>query len=264
MILLSGKQIKESYQLELKSMLEQTTLSFFLYSDPLNEDCQSYLKSIKRMLDSFQITYVETFYDRTLSEEENLRRFQENIQDHAVLLARPLPCQNEEAFIESIPSAQDPDMLTQINRGRLYGGDLDYLPATAKSAQRIVRHYQIPLQGKKVTVVGRSISVGLPLFAFFLKENATVTLCHSKTSKEDLRQALINADIIALASGVKNLVDPSWLDSKKVVIDCGYSDGTGDLNFIPENVFAYTPVPGGVGALTSYCLLENALKIQKK
>ena len=266
MIILNAKEILPSFKEALKEKSLETPLSFLLYSEKENADCQSYIKSIKRMLDAFDIPYTESFYDNNKTDDENLLNFKEEIQNRAVLIARPLPTRREEDFIRLIPSAQDPDMLTEINRGKLYGGDLSYLPATAKSVLKIMEYFRLSSQGKKVTILGRSISVGLPLFEYFLKSDATVTLCHSKPTKEDLKNAVMQCDILVLATGVKNLIDSSWLDSSKIIIDCGFGNGSGDLNFIPnENqAYAYTPVPGGVGVLTSYCLLENAFIIRNK
>ena len=264
MKVLSGKEIRPLLKEEIINKLQEKKISFLLYLDKENEDCNAYLKSIEKLLSSFSIEYRVSYYDKNKNEEENLLEFKNEIKDSSVLILRPLGVKNEKSFIDSIPSSKDPDMLTDINRGILFSGNLNYLPATAKSVEQIVKHYHVETKGKKVLVVGRSLSVGLAMFELFQVLDATVTLAHSKTSEEDLKLYAKQADIIVLASGRKNLIKREWLSKKTTIIDCGYSYNSGDLGFVPEEdeLVAYTPVPGGVGSLTSYCLLLNALNIK--
>lgn len=266
MKILSGKEIKPLLEAEIQKELTNIDLSFYLYSDPDNLDCRAYLNSIKRTLTRFSIPFFEGFYQKDLSEEENLSIFRSEIQNHAVLIARPLNIKSENEFIESIPSLQDPDMLTTINRGKLFGGDLSFLPATASSVMQILSHYDICLNNIKATVIGRSLSVGLPVFELLQKKNATVSLLHSKTKKEIFEQEVKQSTLLVLATGKPGLISKELLDSSKIIIDCGYASGSGDLGFQPkeEQAFAYTPVPGGVGPLTSLCLLLNAIHLKEK
>ena len=262
-MILSGKALRPYLEEEIKEGLQKTPLSFYLYVDPSKEDCVAYLRSIKKLLDKFAIPYREGIYHPEWDFEKNLSTLREECRNSQVMLFRPL-CKEEDKFIQAIPSLQDPDMLTDINRGKLASGDLDYLPATARSAMEILERYQISLEGKNAVVIGRSLSVGLPCFLYALKKNASVTLLHSKTPEEERHKRIQQADILFLASGKPDLVSPSDLHEGQVIIDCGYSSGSGDLGFIPSDDISYTPVPGGVGSLTSYCLLLNALTLEKK
>lgn len=266
MKVLSGKEIRPFLKTEIEENLKRIPLSFYLYLDPNNPDCVSYSKSLVRLLSSFSIPYEIGHYDNGLSEEENLSVFSSSIRNHSVLLLRPLPVDDEKKFLDQIPSSQDADMLTDINRGKLFGGDLDYLPATAQSVRRILSYYQIPLTDRNVLVLGRSLSLGLPLFELANKENANITLIHSRTSEENRKRAVSNADVLFLATGKPGLIKKEWLKKDVIIIDCGFASSSGDLGFVPEesDSFSYTPVPGGVGALTSYCLLLNALKLKTK
>ena len=140
---LSGKVIRPLLKEVIMQNLSSVPLSFYLYLDQENQDCVSYLNSIKKLLESFSVPYVIGYYDKDKTKEENLSIFKAGISKHSVLLLRPLPIKEEKEFIDLIPSDSDPDMLNDINRGLLFSGDLNYLPATAKSVQTILSYYTI-------------------------------------------------------------------------------------------------------------------------
>lgn len=155
---------------------------------------------------------------------------------------------------------KDVDMLSTLAAGRLMRGDIRFLPATAGSVKNIIENLNINLTGKKALVIGRSPSVGSPIFWYLQKSNATVTLAHSKTKIEDLKKAAKDSDLVILAAGVQ-LLKPEDIKENAIIIDCGYNqDGQGDLSFIPENA-SYTPVPGGVGPVTTITLITNSLNL---
>ncbi len=266
MTLLSGKTIRPLFLEELKKERETRNISFFLYSAKEDFSAQAYLRGIKKMLDSLSIPYVEDFLDLSKSEEENLSLFQEHSKGKMILLARPLKVPYEKKFLALIGPDQDPDMFHPENVGRLYQGDLNYLPATAASVREIISFYKIPTEGKRAVILGRSNEVGYPCFALLNKLNATVSLLHSKTEESVKEDLVRNADILVLATGKSGLVKREWLSPKCVILDCGFSAHGGDLGFVPKEgeVAAYTPVPGGVGALTSLCLVKNAFFLSNK
>ena len=143
-----------------------------------------------------------------------------------------------------------------------------FTPCTPKGIITLLNYYDIPLKGKKVTIIGRSPLVGLPLSQLMIKESATVTVCHSKT--ENIEECTRAADIIVSATGVPHLVNLDMISSGAVLIDVGYSkmpDGTiaGDIDpaCYPYSS-AYTPVPGGVGPMTVYSLCQNAIEFYEK
>lgn len=265
MIILSGKELKSSLAETIKNELKDISLSFYLYSNKEDFASQAYLRGIKKTLDTFNVPYSEGFIDLNKSKEENLTLFKEESNGKHILMARPLGVKYENEFLSLISSRYDPDMLTTTNRGKLFGGDLNYLTATSQSVKYIIESYNIEIENKHALVLGRSTEVGYPCFQLLNKKNATVSLAHSKTDKETLNNLVKSADIIVLATGKPGLIDRSLLSNKQIIIDCGFNPHGGDLGFVPnENELkAFTPVPGGVGALTSYCLLRNAIYLEK-
>ena len=267
MILLSGKdRVDETkqkildYKEKNKSVL--SSLSFYFFSDPNDKGSAVYIRSLKRILSEFSLPYEEGFYDANRSEEENLKAVKNHADRNATMIFRPLPTQRETEYLSLLNPDFDPDRLSKVNGGRLFFGDRDYLPATVKSIHAILKHYQIPLDGKKAVVLGRSVSLGLPCFLRLSKENRMVTQIHSHTNESMREERIKNADLIVLASGKRGLVNPSWLNNKQTIIDCGFIKG-GELGFAPD-IYAYTPVPGGVGALTPYYLVLNARQEYRK
>lgn len=265
MKILSGKDLKESIKEEILADSKLKDLSFYLYSNEENKPSYYYLKGIKKLLESLNIPYVEEALDKNKSKEENLELFKSHSQGKMVILARPLLVDYEEEFIKLIPSKYDPDMMSDENRGKLYSGNIDYLPATAKSVKIILDRYNINLQGKRCLIIGRSNTVGLPVFELCNKYNGLCVLAHSKIDSKLIALEVIESDYIFLCSGKQGLIDRNYFTSEQTVIDCGYNPNGGDLGFVPndDELEAYTPVPGGVGALTSYCLILNALMLIK-
>lgn len=266
MKILSGNELRPLLKEQIEKKLKTTKVSFFLYSNEKDYASQAYLRGIKKALDSFSIPFEEKFIDETKSKEENLSIFASALKDHSVLMARPLHVNYEEEFLSLIKSNQDPDMLTTYNRGKLYGGDLMYLTATSSSVRYILEQYHISTENKKAVVIGRSTEVGYPCFQLMNKMNAATTLLHSKVDKATMEKYVKEADIIIFATGKSNLISRECFSSTQTVIDCGFNPNGGDLGFVPnENeLYAYTPVPGGVGALTSYCLILNAIHLKEK
>lgn len=258
---LLGKNVLPSLEEEILSNPHLSSLTFYLYSDKDNLPCFYYLKGIKRVLEKYHIPYVESFYDKALSVEQNLNNFKTESKNRFVVLARPLGIKEESLFVESIDPNFDPDRMTTFNQGRLFKGDLDYLPATCQSVRRILDFYQIDLENKKCLILGRSITVGLPLLELVNKKNGLPVLAHSKISPSLLALEALESDVVFLATGHSGLIPRTSFTEEHTIIDCGFSKNGGDLGFVPEEgeVKAYTPVPNGVGTLTSYCLILNAL-----
>ncbi len=267
---LTGKEASSLVKDEIDSLigkLDGNLPVFYLYSDEDDMSSKAYLRGIKKKLDLYNIAYIEEFVDHN-DEEGSLNVFREHSKGKMTVVAKPLHLNSvsELEFLHSIDPAYDPDMISDLNIGRLYSGDLNYLPATAAAVKCILDYYQIPVSGKKVFVLGRSLTVGLPVFELFQKYNGTVTIAHTRTSYEDIQRFAFESDIVCLATGRSGLVDRNSLIIKHTVIDCGYSPNGGDMGFVPDDgeLKAYTPVPGGVGVITSYCLVRNALFLQLK
>ncbi|MFA6624732.1 MAG: hypothetical protein WCS80_03090 [Bacilli bacterium] len=265
-MILSGRDLKPGLEEKLNSLLLGKNLSFYIYSDSQNLPAQSYLRGVKKMLDRLSVPYKEGYIDKNKSKEENMKIFMEESKGLYTVIGKPLGVDYEEEYINLLNPLFDPDMVTPINRAHLLEGDLDYLPAIARSVKTIIEGYNIDVTGKKVLIIGRSLSVGLPISRYFISKNALVEIGHSKVPSSKLNEEASQADLIVLASGHQGVIKRESLNKNSIVIDCGYSADGGDLGFVPEEneIKAYTPVPGGTGVLTSLCLLYNAILLTSK
>lgn len=184
---------------------------------------------------------------------------------HGILVQLPLPRHlNERKVIDSVCPKKDVDGLTTYNLGNLFAGEAKFEPCTPKGVMKILDYYNIKIEGKNVVIVGRSNLVGKPLSAMFLKKNATVTVCHSKT--KDLKKHTRGADILVVAVGKPNFITGDMIKNDSVVVvDVGINrfggKVTGDVYFksVEYKVSHITPVPGGVGPLTVAMVLENTI-----
>lgn len=187
---------------------------------------------------------------------------------HGCLMFRPLPAHIDEGEVCALLRPdKDVDGITHASISGVYTDSGEgYPPCTAKACMTLLQHYGIPINGKRVVVLGRSLVIGKPVAMLLLQKDATVTLCHSKS--ENLQAICREADIIIAAIGKMELVDSSFIrkDGSQTIIDVGIhvkDDGhlTGDVNFadVEKYVAAITPVPGGVGAVTTSLLVEHVI-----
>lgn len=185
---------------------------------------------------------------------------------HGVLMFRPLPKNLDERKIKSLMAEEkDVDCLTSANDAHLFAGDKKgYPPCTPQAVMEILNHYNIDLTGKKVTVVGRSMVVGKPVAMLLLAKNATVTICHTKT--RNLQEECKNADVIVACAGVPKMITSEFIREGQVVVDVGIHMvddklcGDVDYDNVSEIVDAITPVPGGVGSVTTTVLLKHTIE----
>lgn len=196
--------------------------------------------------------------------EDAIDRLNADASVHGILLQLPIPKHlNADAFVNRIRADKDVDGFTDANVAKLTVGKPRLVPCTPLGVMRLLALYSIPVAGKHAVVVGRSQIVGRPMASLLLKDNATVTICHSKTT--DLKGMCQTADVLIAAIGVPGMIDASYVKPGAVVIDVGISkvDGSikGDVDFESVEPIAswITPVPGGVGPMTIACLLENTL-----
>ena len=187
---------------------------------------------------------------------------------HGILVELPLPKHiSKESVMEAVSPKKDVDGVTPVNRGYLLGGQehLALVPATPLSCIALIERAGIELKGKKVTLVGRGDTVGRPLASLLIKRDATITVCHTKT--KDLAAECKAGEIVVAAAGFAGLVKKDMIAPGTVVIDAGINptpDGKsicGDAaSDVEEVAKAMTPVPGGVGSLTTTIIMENLLK----
>lgn len=190
---------------------------------------------------------------------------------HGILMFRPLPKHiDQDRMTNIIAPEKDVDAMNPINLEKIFEGDPTGLePATPRAAVEMIKGHGYDLKGKDVVVINRSMVVGKPLAMMLLNENATVTICHSKTS--DLKSHTKRADFVVTALGRPAMLDTSYFTPDSVVIDVGVgttADGklSGDVNYdeVKDFVAAITPVPGGVGSITTTILLSQVLKACKQ
>lgn len=184
---------------------------------------------------------------------------------HGILVQLPLPGQIDSAsVIRAIAPEKDVDAFHPYNVGQLYLGHPLFMPCTPAGIMEILKYYRIAIQGKHCVVLGRSDIVGKPMAQLLLAENATVTVCHSKTV--NLPEITRQADILVVAIGRAGFVTKDMVKKGAVVIDVGINRNdngrlTGDVAFseVCDLASAITPVPGGVGPMTITMLLRNTL-----
>lgn len=235
-----------------------------------------YEKSAGRFMEKLgiQTNYV-TFADGT-SEEEFLRALNDlnkDDQTHGILVMQPLPENISRVNVSKMISPEkDIDGMHALNLGKIVAEDKEaHLPSTVKAVMEIIRYYDIEVRGQDVCVIGKSNTVGKPLSVLLMNRGATVTNCH--TSTVDLIDYTKRADILISATGVIDLITKDYVKEGAVVIDVGFNfkDGKarGDVAYteVFEIAEAITPVPGGVGSVTTASLasqLAQAAEILSK
>ena len=184
-----------------------------------------------------------------------------------ILVQLPLPegyDYNEKTALELIDHRKDVDGLTSYNAGKMFLGEDGFVPCTPLGIIEILKRAKVDLKGKDVCVVGRSNLVGLPVARLLVQENATVTLCHSKTA--DLKAKTTKADVLVVAVGKPRFITADYVKDQAVVIDVGVNrvDGhlCGDVDFenVKDKCSIITPVPKGCGPMTITMLLKNVMK----
>ena len=182
-----------------------------------------------------------------------------------ILLQLPIPDYLDyHHIINTIDYKKDVDGLTDYNTGRLIHGNKCLKPCTAYGIMELLKYYQISVSGKDVTVISRSNLVGKPVATMLTSENATVTVCHTKT--EDLKKHTKDADIIVVAAGVPNLLTADMVKEGAIIIDVGINRvdnticGDSDYDNLLNKVSYITPVPGGVGQMTIAMLAKNIME----
>ena len=207
--------------------------------------------------------------DATQEELENvINKANEDKSIHGILLFRPLPKHMNEARIKQLISMEkDVDGMSYAGLGGLMasktGKIQSYAPCTPTAVIEVLDYYGVDVTGKKVAIVGRSSVVGMPLAVMLIQKNATVTVCHTKT--KDLCEERRNADVIVASAGKAKMIGEDYLSNGQILIDVGinFLDGKlcGDIDFEQaiDYASAITPVPGGVGAVTTSVLLKHTV-----
>ena len=241
-------------------------------------DSNAYIKAKKAFGEKIGARVLHEVLPEKVTTSEVVAQIKKHNADHSVhgiIVQLPLPTHlDQHTIIDSIDPKKDVDGLTSTHTQELWeDGSEIVLPATTRGILSLLDCYQIPVEGKKVVIVGRSVLVGKPTALAFLNRNATVTICHRGT--KNLEEETRRADILIVAIGRAHFITKDFVREGQVVIDVGIntvSDGrlqeevgkrklVGDVDFesVSKIVSAISPVPGGVGAMTVASLFENLL-----
>lgn len=191
---------------------------------------------------------------------------------HGALIFRPLPKGLDDNLIRNrLAVSKDLDAITDEALAHVFTGNADNYPCTAMACVELLKHYKIPLSGRVVLVIGRSLVIGKPVSMLMQRENATVIMAHSKTSTEQLKKLSAASDVVIVATGKADTFGREYAQNGQTIIDVGMNrtdDGrlVGDVSFdeIVDVVKAITPVPRGVGNITTACLLKQLVEAAEK
>ena len=259
---ISEESIKKKVQ-ELSSRNIKPTLATILVgNDPASE---TYVKMKRNTCArvGMESIAVELSEDTTTEELlEKIRSLNNDENVHGILLQHPVPSQIDERLcFDEIDINKDVDGVTCLGFGNMSMGLDAYGSCTPAGIMRLINHHNIQVEGLNAVVVGRSPILGKPMAMMLLNMNATVTICHSRTTNLDL--IIKDADIIVGAVGIPKFIKSDWIKKGAVVIDAGYHPekcGDIDLDNIEKIASAYTPVPGGVGPMTINTLILQTLQ----
>lgn len=275
MLELRGKKVSDGIKEYVSKELE--TLSFVpklaIVRVGENPDDMSYERSATKKLKSFGLDVASYVFPQDISDEAFKKAFKNINEDDEVtgiLLLRPLPRTINEKDIENmIDPKKDLDGISPINIAKVFAGDTTgFSPCTAEAVIEVLKAYDIELTGKRVTVVGRSMVVGKPVSMLLLKENATVTMTHTRTV--DLKKTCSDAEIVVAAAGRAKMLNSDYCGQDAVMIDVGINvdeNGKlcGDVDYatLDGKASAATPVPGGVGTITTAVLAKHLIQAAK-
>ncbi len=276
--LINGKEVAAKVKEEIKNFVDNRKEKGLklpkIASILVGEDGGSiyYMNSQEKAAVTLGVGFLRVELKEESTDDEvinTIKKLNEDDSIQGIILQLPLPKHlNEKKIIREISVKKDIDCLTFESQGKLYMGEPGFLPCTPNSVVTLIKSLNIDLNGKNVVVLGRSNIVGKPVAQLLLNENATVTICHSRT--KDLKEVCKRADILVVAIGRPKFIDESYVNENAVVIDVGTSrfEGkiTGDVDFdkVIDKCSALTPVPGGVGALTTTLLIKNACEALKE
>jgi methylenetetrahydrofolate dehydrogenase (NADP+)/methenyltetrahydrofolate cyclohydrolase len=222
-----------------------------------------YLNSIKKNCDKFGINYAEIKVDeKNILEEIASLNLDDEV--HGIMIMHPVPKTVDEIkVLSTVDPVKDVEGRTPENLGLLLIGNPYFTPCTAQATVEMLKYYGVQLKGKDVTIVGRSTTVGKPLSLLLLNEDATVTVCHSKTEK--LIDKVKDSDIVVAAVGKPKMFNADWFKDGAIVIDVGINivEGkiVGDVDFDSvSKKCSVSKVPGGVGNVTNALLMRNVVK----
>jgi len=275
--LLTGKEVAQKMDQDIQKDVQDLkakgispALRIMIIGDAA--DSVTYANSAKKMAEKNGIACDIEQLPGTTSQADFVRILKERNGDkniHGIIVMRPFPKHISEDVVKHILAPEkDVDCFNPTNAGKIMAGDMTgFPPATPQAVMEILRFYQIPMSGKEAIIIGRSMVVGKPLSMLMLGENATVTVCHSRT--RDLPAVCRRADILVAAIGKARMITKDYIKNGATVMDVGINVegdklfGDVDTEQAKEIADAITPVPGGVGTVTTRVLLKHVVKAAK-
>ncbi len=275
-MIIDGKEIAVKIENEIRSEIDSLRKklinpSFALIQIGEEKASESYAKNITKKANLIDIYVEHHKLPSEISEQEainTIKTINARKDIHGILIELPLPPHLEKSkILEAVAPEKDIDGFHPVNIGKLLEGNPMFVPATAQAILETVKSVIPSIEGRHTVIIGRSIIVGKPTALLFLQENATVTVCHSKT--RNLPFICQQADILIVSTGRPLFVGRNFIKPGAVVIDVGINriNGkiVGDVNFEEVKDYAgwITPVPGGIGILTTLMLLRNVVRAAK-
>ncbi|ACD51375.1 methenyltetrahydrofolate cyclohydrolase [Clostridium botulinum] len=276
--IINGKEVALKIKEEIKTFVEERKNNKLripkIASILVGNDGGSiyYMSSQEKVANSLGVDFLKIILEENVTDDDvinEIHKLNDDVNVQGIMLQLPLPKHlNEKKIIKEISVKKDIDCLTFESQGKLYMGEKGFLPCTPNSVVTLIKSLNVDITGKEVVVLGRSNIVGKPVAQLLLNENATVTICHSKT--KNLKEVCSKADILVVAIGKPKFIDEEYIKENAIVIDVGTSsfEGkiTGDVNFdkVIDKASFLTPVPGGVGALTTTLLIKNSCEALKE
>ena len=269
---LSGKEVTAAINARIRANVEtcrahgvEPTLCMVRVGD--NPSDMSYERGAAKRCETLGVACKQVHLPEDVSQDELLSVIEDVNQDpaiHGLLLFRPLPKHLDQALIENaLDPAKDVDCMTDLSMSGVFTGkEIGFPPCTPQACMEILDHYGYDCTGKKAVVIGRSLVVGKPAAMMLIKKNATVTICHTRT--KDMPAVTRDADLIIVAAGRAGVIGADYVREGQTIIDVGINVNAegklcGDVDFaaVEPVVDAITPVPGGVGTVTTSVLVGH-------
>lgn len=270
-IILDGKKTSNLTEEDLKERVQQILrtenfvpilATILVGSDPASA---TYVKMKGNACERVGMKSLKIELEKETTTEELINKISElnvNPEVHGILLQHPVPEQiDERKCFDAIDINKDVDGVTCLGFGNMAMEEEAFGSCTPQGIMRLLKEYEIEISGKNAVVIGRSPILGKPMAMMLLNENATVTICHSRT--QNLADHIKQADIVVGAVGIPKFIKSEWIKDGSIVIDAGYHPekcGDIELEGVIERCAAYTPVPGGVGPMTINTLILQTVE----
>ena len=265
-MLFDGKLVRSKLVEELKSKFEGLDACIAVIQVGDDFASTKYISQKRKLAEELGVKFEHVGIEKTTTEDlcEVIDKLNEDKDVHGIIVQLPLPKDIDYEVIRNrVNPNKDVDGAHDVNILRLFNNSPDALvPCTALGIMKIFDFYNIELEGKDVTIIGRSIHIGKALYSLLLNRNSTVTLCHSKT--KDVKKHTKKSDIVISSVGKADFLSKDMVKKDSILVDVGFNfkDGKicGDICSDVDNYKYLTPVPGGVGPMTVYCIYENLYK----